>query len=75
MSKSGDLHHWHRSPKSRVDPNSISSSEVGRKLGRAVNEKIKAEIVYSGGTEPPSKRIIEPHRLYERQGSNYVESY
>lgn len=75
MSKSGDLYHWHRTQKNHVDQNSISHSEVGKNLGQAVNKKIKVEIVYSGGTEAPSRRIIEPHSLYERQGSIYVESY
>jgi len=46
-----------------------------RNLLHAINQKLKAEIVYEGGSEPLSKRIIEAYRLFERLGNHYVESY
>ncbi len=75
MNKFEDLEYWQRSPKRRVDTRSLLSSEVGRKLFQAVDQKLKAEIVYSGGSEPPTKRIIEPYKVFERLDNNYVESY
>lgn len=75
MYKFNELDYWQRSPKRRVDTHSLLSSEVGRKLVQAVDQKLKAEIIYSGGSEPPTKRIIEPYKVFERLDNNYVESY
>jgi len=36
---------------------------------------MQVEIVYSGGTTPRSKRLIEPYKLFEKFGRNYIESY
>ncbi len=75
MKNSYDFEYWQRSPKRRVDTHRLSSSEVGRKLVQAVDQKLKAEIIYSGGSEPPTRRIIEPYKVFERLDNDYVESY
>lgn len=74
MRKFDGLDYWRRSSKNSVHINSINN-EVEKKLLRAANRKIKAEIIYEGGSEPLAKRIIEPYRLFERLGNHYVESY
>lgn len=74
MKKSDQLDYWRRSSKNSVNINSFNN-EVGKKLMHAVNQKLKAEIIYNGGSEPLAKRIIEPYRLFERLGNHYVESY
>jgi hypothetical protein len=75
MWKFSELDYWHRSPKRIINANSLLANDVGKKLVQAVNQKLKAEIVYSGGSEYLSKRTIEPYRFFERLGNNYVESY
>lgn len=75
MSKFDSLDYWHRSRKKSFHDGSTLTTEVEKKLAEAANKKVKVEIIYSGGSEPPSRRIIEPNKLYERLGNNYVESY
>jgi predicted DNA-binding transcriptional regulator YafY len=70
-----DLKYWHISQKGLVNPNWLLTNEMGKKLAHAIDKKLKVEIVYSGGTAPPTKRIIEPYNLFERLGNNYLESY
>jgi predicted DNA-binding transcriptional regulator YafY len=75
MKEYNGLYNWHRSPKKSVNINSLLTYEVEKELLKAVNQKLKTEIIYNGGSEPRVKRIIEPHRLFERLGDQYIESY
>lgn len=75
MGKFNKLKYWNHSPKRNVDQCLLSKSETGSNLVNAIDNKLKVDIVYTGGSEPPSKRTIEPYRFFERFGHNYVESY
>ncbi|HOG89502.1 MAG TPA: WYL domain-containing protein [Smithella sp.] len=75
MGKFNELDYWRHSPKKSVNRSLLSTTETGNKLIYAIDKKLKVNIVYSGGSDPPSKRTIEPYRLYEKLGNNYVESY
>ena len=74
MRKSNELNYWHQRPTNSLYINSLTNG-VEKNLLHAANRKIKAEIIYEGGSEPLAKRIIEPYRLFERLGNHYVESY
>lgn len=69
------LDHWHRSFKGPVDSKWLLTNDVAKKLTDAIDKKLKAVIVYSGGSEPPTKRTIEPYKIFKRIDNNYLESY
>jgi len=75
MGKLNELKYWNHTPKRNVDHSFLSTSEIGNNLVNAIDKKLKVDIVYTGGSEPPTKRTIEPYRFFERLGHNYVESY
>lgn len=75
MRKYDELDYWHRSPKESINTDAMLTSEMGKKLLHAVEQKLKVEIVYSGGSDSLARRIIEPHKLYQRLDNDYVESY
>lgn len=66
---------WENAPEYRVNRDWLSCDEIGRMLSYAIKEGVRIEIIYSGGSTPMNRRIIEPLRMYEKTGFNYVESF
>lgn len=75
MIKFDEFEYGSQRPRNRVNENSYLAGEVENKMAQAIRQKLKVEIEYIDENKTRTNRIIEPYKLFEQYGNNYVASY
>ena len=70
-----DLDSWKDLPKYPPNKNWIINNHYAKEILDAIGSNCRIEIVYSGGSTPMERRIIEPKEIFERAGKQYLSAY
>lgn len=70
-----ELARWKRMSKRPIDRDLLEEDDLGLRLAYAIQQGLKVEILYSGGSQPLQRRIVKPGEMFERDGYFYVQGF
>lgn len=73
--KERDLARWKRMAKKPIDRDSLQDDDLGLRLAYAIQQGLKVEMLYTGGSQPLHRRIVKPREMFERDGYVYVRGF
>ncbi len=73
--KDDRLRDWRSQPKLQPRQDWLLYDSLGRTLAAAIESNWKIEILYSGGSTPMTRRVIEPLELFQRGRLHYIRAY